>query len=185
MNSVLVAGIGNIFHGDDGFGVAVAGLMAEAPLPTGVDVVDFGIRGLDLAFALTGGYRLAILIDTVQRGEAPGTLYLIEPEPADPVEEAISPHQIEPTDVLRLTRILGGPCAQVLLIGCEPASFGPPDEGRIGLSGEVALAVPGAAEMALAAIADWMRQNPPEAGGLQPSLPSSHTTHETLQEETS
>jgi hydrogenase maturation protease len=180
MNPVLVAGIGNIFHGDDGFGVAVVQHMAEARPLEGVDVVDFGIRGLDLAFALTGGYRLAVLIDTVQCGDVPGTLYLIEPEPADPLEEGISPHQIDPTQVLRLTRILGGPCAEVLLIGCEPASFGPPDLGRIGLSEEVAAAVESAAKMAIAAIDDWNRNNGSPAEAPQTNRLCNEGHHDSL-----
>jgi hydrogenase maturation protease len=180
MNPVLVAGIGNIFHGDDGFGVTVARHMAKARSLEGVDVVDFGIRGLDLAFALTGGYRLAVLIDTVQCGDVPGTLYLIEPEPADPLEEGILPHQIDPTQVLQMTRILGGPCAEVLLIGCEPASFGPPDQGRIGLSKEVAAAVDGAAKMVIAAIDDWSRNDASPAQASQPNRFSNEEHHDSL-----
>jgi hydrogenase maturation protease len=162
MNPVLVAGLGNIFHGDDGFGVAVARHMAAAPPLDGVDVVDFGIRGLDLAYALTGGYRLAVLIDTVQLGDAPGTLYLIEPEAAavDADEAGLSPHQIDPASVLRMTRLLGGECAQVLVVGCEPASFGAIDHGHVGLSDEAAAAVGDAAAMAIAAIVEWFAANP-------------------------
>ena len=80
MSGVLVAGIGNIFHGDDGFGVAVAQQLAGRGLPPGVRVVDFGIRGLDLVYALLDGYSAAILIDAVERGDPPGTLSVIEPE---------------------------------------------------------------------------------------------------------
>ena len=80
MSPILVAGIGNIFKGDDGFGVAVAQRMAGRPLPAGVTVKDFGIRGLDLTYALLDGYAAVILVDTAQRGEPPGTVYVIEPE---------------------------------------------------------------------------------------------------------
>jgi len=164
MNPVLVAGIGNPFHGDDGFGVAVVQHLSLAPLPAGVDVVDFGIRGLDLAFALTGGYRLAVLIDTVQRGETPGTLYVIEPQcpEIEAQDGALSPHQIDPASVLRMTRLLGGACAQVLLIGCEPASFGDAEEGRVGLSDQVAAAIERAATMAGELIGEWLRIHPPQ-----------------------
>ena len=161
MNPVLVAGIGNTFHGDDGFGVAVAQRLALASLPDGVDVVEFGIRGLDLAFALTGGYRLAVLIDTVQRGESPGTLYVIEPQcpEIEAQDGALSPHQIDPASVLRMTRLLGGACAQVMLIGCEPASFGDAEEGHVGLSDEVAAAIERAAAIAAELIDEWLRQD--------------------------
>src|SRR5271165_4572574 len=77
---VLVAGIGNIFHGDDAFGVEVAQHLLTRPKPAGVAVVDFGIRGFDLAFALLDGYEISILVDVVERGGLPGTLYVIEPE---------------------------------------------------------------------------------------------------------
>ena len=77
--NILIAGIGNIFLGDDGFGVEVAQRMTRRELPQGVDVVDFGIRGLDLSYALLDdGYRAAILVDTAKQGDAPGTLYVIE-----------------------------------------------------------------------------------------------------------
>ena len=165
MKPVLVAGIGNIFHGDDGFGVEVAQRLARLPQPTGVEVVDFGIRGLDLAYALSGGCRYAVLVDTVQRGEAPGTLYVIEPEVADAgsgdTVAAISPHQIDPASVLRFARLLGGSgeaCAKVLLVGCEPATFGDAQEGRIGLSAEVAAAVAPAVETVGALVAAWLAE---------------------------
>src|SRR5262249_13558232 len=76
----LVAGIGNVFLGDDGFGVEVVTRLAGTPLPDGVRVVDYGIRGMHLAYDLAGGYDAAILVDAVPRGEAPGTVYVIEPE---------------------------------------------------------------------------------------------------------
>jgi len=169
---VLIAGIGNIFHGDDGFGVAVAERLTRAPLPAPlhglVEVVDIGIRGLDLAYALTGGYRLAVLVDTVQRGEAPGTLYVIEPEAAAMPAEGeapISPHGVDPASVLRLACVIGGRCAQVLLVGCEPASFGAEDEGRMGLSDEIAAAVGEAAALALSLATDWLNDNAPATAG--------------------
>ncbi|MGH7848434.1 MAG: hydrogenase maturation protease, partial [Candidatus Binatia bacterium] len=72
---ILVAGIGNIFLGDDGFGVEVARELAKRKLPESVRVVDFGIRGFDLAYALLDGYDLTILVDAAPRGGLPGTLY--------------------------------------------------------------------------------------------------------------
>jgi hydrogenase maturation protease len=77
---ILVAGIGNIFLGDDGFGVEVAGRLADADLPDGVKVVDYGIRGMHLAYDLANGYDTAILVDATPRGGAPGTIYVIEPD---------------------------------------------------------------------------------------------------------
>jgi hydrogenase maturation protease len=78
MKRVLIAGIGNIFLGDDGFGVRVVNELRQRRLPDSVDVIDFGIRSYDLAFALTNGYDAVVLVDAVPRGEPPGTTYLIE-----------------------------------------------------------------------------------------------------------
>ena len=99
---VLVAGIGNIFFGDDGFGVAVAAELKRAQLPPGVDVVDFGIRGMDLVFALGEGYDLALFVDAVPRGEAPGTVFLIEPELEDRRAVMLDAHGMDPVKVLAL-----------------------------------------------------------------------------------
>lgn len=115
---ILVAGIGNVFLGDDGFGVAVAGRLQDVQLPPGVDVADFGIRGMDLAYALED-YEVAILVDATPRGDAPGTLYVIEPE-LDPDEVAIDTHGMDPVKVLLLARELGKLPERVLVVGCEP-----------------------------------------------------------------
>ncbi len=116
---ILVAGIGNVFLGDDGFGVALAGRLATGALPAGVDVVDFGIRGMDLAYALGDGYDAAVLLDATPRDQAPGTLYVIEPE-LDPSEVALDTHGMDPVKVLALARTLGGSPPRVLVVGCEP-----------------------------------------------------------------
>ena len=105
--------------GDDGFGVEVAGRLARSRLPAGVVVEDFGIRGMDLAYALQD-YDVAIFIDALPRGRAPGTLYLIEPE-LDGNEAAIDTHGMDPVKVLALAQHLGGPLPRVLVVGCEPA----------------------------------------------------------------
>ncbi len=116
---VLVAGIGNVFLADDGFGVEVARRLAERPLPPGVQVDDFGIRGLDLVYELGDGHDAAILIDAVPRGEPPGTLFVIEPElAAEPV--GLDAHGMDPVKVLALARELGRVPDRVLLVGCEP-----------------------------------------------------------------
>lgn len=149
MSRILVAGIGNIFKGDDGFGVAVAQLLADRKLPPEIRVVDFGIRGLDLAYALLDGYDAAVLVDAVQRGAAPGTIQVIEPAPPDagePPETALSPHAMDPQSVLRLAALLGDPCRRILLVGCEPESFGDEEFGTMALSAAVAAAVSEAAD---------------------------------------
>jgi len=116
---VLVAGIGNVFLGDDGFGVALSGRLASRELPAGVDVVDFGIRGMDLAYTLGDGYDAALLLDAAPRGAAPGTLSVIEPEVEDG-EVAIDAHGMDPVKVLALARALGGTPPRTLVIACEP-----------------------------------------------------------------
>lgn len=117
---ILVAGIGNVFLGDDAFGVEVARHAAARPRRPGVEVADYGIRGLDLAYALQDGWDAVILVDAAPRGYAPGTLSVIEPtlEPDDgtPLEA----HGMDPVKVLRLAHALGGLPPRVLLVACEP-----------------------------------------------------------------
>jgi hydrogenase maturation protease len=115
---ILVAGVGNVFLGDDGFGVALAGRLAAHDLPAGVEVVDFGIRGMDLAYAMDG-YDAVVLLDATPRGEAPGTLYVIEPE-TDGAAVAVDAHGMDPVKVLALARALGGSPPRTLVVGCEP-----------------------------------------------------------------
>jgi len=140
-NNILVAGIGNIFLGDDGFGVEVAKRMASRSYPDGVRVVDFGIRGFDLAYALMDGPDVTILVDACARGGAPGTVYLIEPDLAEQDSAAeqfvpVEAHSMDPMNVLRVATSMGGKLKRVLLVGCEPESLGG-DEGRMGLSATV------------------------------------------------
>ena len=148
MNSsrgILIAGIGNIFLGDDGFGSEVARRLLRRSWPQNVRIRDFGIRGFDLAYALLEPYDLAILVDAVPQGGPPGTLYVIEPDLAavasGPADGPLDTHAMHPLPVLRMVRSLGGEFGRILIVGCEPADFGPPDEGRLGLSGPVAEAV--------------------------------------------
>ena len=117
---VLVAGIGNVFLGDDGFGVALAGRLARLELPAGVKVVDYGIRGMDLAYALGDCWDAVVLLDATPRGEAPGTLYVIEAQLEDEDEIAIDAHGMDPVKVLALARELGGPLPRTFVVGCEP-----------------------------------------------------------------
>jgi hydrogenase maturation protease len=119
---VLVAGIGNVFLGDDGFGVALAARLARGEPRAGVEVVDFGIRGMDLAYALTADYDAAILLDATPRGEPPGTLYVIEPDVEDAEGVGLDTHGMDPVRVLALVRALGGTPPRTLVVGCEPQS---------------------------------------------------------------
>ncbi len=140
---VLVAGIGNMFLGDDGFGCQVARRLADGPMPDGVDVVDYGIRGFDLAYALASGYEAAVLVDAAPRGEPPGTLSVIEPA-VDFDGADIDAHAMDPVRVLRLARELGGTPARTLVLACEPAHIADPDAGDdmlVELSDEVRAAV--------------------------------------------
>ena len=117
---VLVAGIGNLFMVDDDFGVEVARRLAERELPAGVEVGDFGIRGIDLMYALGEGYDAAVFVDAVPRGEPPGTLSVIEPDPEDG-GATIDAHGMDPVKVLALARQVGSAPERILIVGCEPA----------------------------------------------------------------
>jgi len=153
---ILVAGIGNIFLGDDGFGVEVVQRMArrvaqgDIEVPESVRVADFGIRGLDLAYALTD-VEVAILVDAMPRGEAPGTLSVMEiampgsgGEPA-----AIEGHSMDPARVLQVAAALGAQMQRVLIVGCEPQCIGDEPEWQMGLSPAVEGAVDEAVNMVL------------------------------------
>ena len=133
---ILVAGIGNIFLGDDAFGSEVARQLAGRLKTPHVRVVDFGIRGLDLAYALMDGYDATILIDAVARGGKPGTLYVIEPDlnELNQIEAAVEAHAMDPVRVLELARSMGTELRNIRIVGCEPETFGPDDEGQMGLS---------------------------------------------------
>lgn len=117
---ILVAGVGNIFLGDDGFGVEVVKRLAGRGLPEGVEVVDFGIRGLDLAYALQDDYEAVIFVDALPRGEEPGTVYLIEPEIEEDGMVSLDTHGMDPVKVIKLSRVLGAPQTRTLVVGCEP-----------------------------------------------------------------
>lgn len=149
---VLVAGVGNIFLSDDGFGVEVINQLtsrvaAESTvLPDDVELLDVGIRGMHLAYQLLDGYRALVLVDATQRGGEPGTLYLLEHDMNAPAEsEGFDAHGMDPGSVLaqlgELSRAVSGgsalPLDRVLVVGCEPAQL---DEG-MGLSPPVAAAV--------------------------------------------
>lgn len=144
--SILVACIGNIFQGDDAFGCEVANVLARRASSNHVRVVDFGIRGLDLTYALLDAPELTIVVDTVSRGGAPGTLYTIEPDlqDLDAGAPTLDPHALDPLQVLRAATAMGGRLGRILLVGCEPADLGGED-GRMGLTPPVSAAIAQAA----------------------------------------
>jgi hydrogenase maturation protease len=149
---ILVGGIGNIFRGDDGFGVEVAQQLARRAWPEGVQVRDFGIRGFDLAYAMLEDYDATILVDALSRGAEPGTLFVLEadlgPDPqAGGMQAGIETHSLDPVRVLNMVRLYGGRPRRVLVVGCEPATFGPEAEGQMGLSEAVQAAIPQAVDL--------------------------------------
>lgn len=139
---ILVAGIGNIFLGDDAFGVEVVRRLMNRSLPAEARLVDFGIRGLDLAYALQDGYDTTILIDAFPHGQPPGTVSLVEPDTNDLAggTASVEPHSMHPLNVLRMASAMNGSLNRVLLVGCEPAYLGG-DQGDMGLSEPVQAAV--------------------------------------------
>ena len=139
---ILVAGIGNVFFGDDGFGVEVAASVDASKLPAGVHLVDFGIRSYDLAYALTSGrYDAAILVDAGTRGGVPGDIYVVSPELDESSEPApANAHTMNPETVLRIAGTFGPLPGQILVVACEPETLGG-EEGRLGLSETVDAAV--------------------------------------------
>jgi hydrogenase maturation protease len=162
---ILVAGIGNVFLGDDGFGVEVVRRLARCDLPAGVNVVDFGIRGFDLAYALADGYDAALLIDAAPRGETPGTLVVIEPEIDEAPDAPIEAHGMDPEAVLRLARRFGRVPRRTLIVGCEPEVLGDPQGLEIvaELSASVGAAVDRAVDLVRSLLGELVASN--EEGG--------------------
>ncbi len=157
---VMIAGIGNIFLGDDAFGSEVARRLQAQVWPAGVRVVDFGIRGFDLAYALCDGHDLTVLIDATPRGRAPGTIYVIEPDVSELTNDAqsaalVDAHSLDPLQVLRMAHAQGATLKGIVLVGCEPADLGG-DEGRLGLSEPVAAAVDEAAAVVAALVRNFL-----------------------------
>jgi hydrogenase maturation protease len=151
---VLVAGLGNVFRGDDAFGVEVVSRLLARPRPEGARVADFGTRGHDLAYALLGGYDVLILVDAAPRNGPPGTLSALELDPAEVMRSApAGGHGIDLPAAFRLVCELGGAFPRVRLVGCEPAELGS-EEGQMGLSEPVRNAVERAAELVEELIAE-------------------------------
>jgi hydrogenase maturation protease len=153
---ILVAGVGNIFLGDDGFGVEVARRLSEVDLPVHARVADYGIRGMHLAHDLAGAeHELTIMVDATQRGDEPGTLYVVELDESVADLALLDAHGMQPDAVLGLVRVLGGDPGRVLLVGCEPADL---DHG-MGLSPPVARAV----DIAVRVVRDLVTRYPFES----------------------
>ena len=154
---MLIACIGNIFLGDDGFGVEVARRLMTKQYPESVQVIDFGIRGMDLAYTLLDSYDTLVLVDAVPRGGQPGTVYLIEPDLAGVNPEkgaeagrvALDTHSMDPVKVLAYAGTLGARPIHTLIVGCEPTPIGGEDyeEMQMGLSEPVQAAIDEAVKM--------------------------------------
>jgi hydrogenase maturation protease len=168
---ILIACIGNIFLGDDGFGVEVAQRLLSRKYPQGVHVIDFGIRGMELAYTLLDDYAALVLVDAVPRGGTPGTLYLIEPDVAniDPekgVEAgrvALDAHSMDPVKVLAFARFLGARPIHTLIVGCEPAATSSGEdyeEMQMGLSEPVLAAVDEAVKMIDTLVEELLKATP-------------------------
>ena len=171
--SILVAGIGNIFLGDDAFGVEVARRMAGLELPASVRVADFGIRGFDLAYALQDGYETTILVDACPHGEAPGTLYVIAPDlkaldGPDAAPATVEAHAMNPMNVLRMAKAMNIEVKNVLLVGCEPETLGG-EEGQMGLSAPVEAAVDEAVKLVESLVNRILNGSGPDSG-VAPSM---------------
>jgi hydrogenase maturation protease len=143
---ILVAGIGNIFFGDDAFGSEVARRLLRQDWPESVRVFDFGIRSIDLVYAMSDDYDLTILIDATQRGELPGTVSVIEPDLNQITQLALQPtaldgHTMDPLKVLTMVLQATGRLSRVLLVGCEPEYLGSQEEEYLGLSPTVRAAI--------------------------------------------
>jgi hydrogenase maturation protease len=170
MNRILIAGIGNIFLGDDAFGVEVAQALSQRELPKGVEVRDFGIRSYDLAYALTENYDAIILVDAAACGREPGALFLIEPDLAQlrqlesPVPDA---HSLDLVRILQMAESFGGIRTVPYLIGCEPGVLDCP-EGEFGLSEAVRGAVPRALAMVEALVANLLNIETKQESGFVP-----------------
>jgi hydrogenase maturation protease len=172
-SKILVAGIGNIFLGDDAFGSEVARRLMDEKLPPEVRVIDFGIRTYDLAYAIMDGYDVTILVDITAQGQAPGTVYLIEPDlneagspgsggasPSYPADaNLVDAHSMNPARLLQMLRRFGSSPGKLYLIGCEPAIL-EAEDGQIGMSAPVESAVPQAIEWIKTLVSDLLPENP-------------------------
>jgi hydrogenase maturation protease len=159
MKRILIAGIGNAWLQDDGFGGEVVKRLEGRELPEGTAVFDFGTGGLDLAYEVMRGYDALVLVDVSRQGGEPGTLYVMEA-----LEEAVeagiedgqivNPHAMDPQTVLRFVKTLGAWPGKVVVVACEPARV---EEMGLGLSDDVARAVDGAVDLLVKTVGDLQR----------------------------
>src|SRR5947209_7988878 len=167
---VLVAGVGNIFLGDDAFGPEVARRLAACGLPEGARVVDFGIRGLDLSYALLDRYEAVVLVDAAPRGGAPGTLYVLELALDDPAEGGdgvlVEAHHLDPARVLRLAACLGAWVGRLFLVGCEPSPIDESEDFGAELSAAARAAVDEAVPLIVSLVGRLLRGEEVAAGGV-------------------
>ena len=162
MKRILIAGIGNVFRGDDAFGVEVVRELSRHRLPEEVCVKDFGIRSEDLACALNEGYDLVVFVDAAPHGVAAGTVFLIEPDLdqiASLPAETMNPHDLDPVRVLQMAKTFGGKMGRLYLVGCEPAELATHEDGRLGLTAPVQAAIPDAVEMLRSLVAEFLEEN--------------------------
>jgi hydrogenase maturation protease len=167
VSGTLIGGIGNVFLGDDGFGVEVVRRLADRPRHEDVHIADFGIRSIDLAYALLDDYDDVILVDAMPRGEPPGTLYVVEPSSEERQSRqgptaGLAAHGLVPTQAFALAAALGGDgtaAKRVRIVGCEPAVIPPDGDVIVGLSAPVAAAV----ERALDLVQELVEERPRHA----------------------
>lgn len=171
---VLVAGIGNVFLADDGFGVEVVRRLGGRGLPEAVEVVDVGLRARDLAYRLLDGYRALVLVDATCRGGPPGTVYVLEHDLAEGLGP-VAPlgHETDPDAVLAMLTGMAAamgvprPVDRVVVVGCEPAALGE----AVGLSPPVAAAVDCAADTVAELAVELLGPAPLEPEGRSAHVP--------------
>jgi len=167
---ILVAGIGNTWQRDDAFGSEVVKKLLAGDLPEGVTVLDFGTGGLDLAYELMRGYNSMVLVDVSRQGEDPGTLYVMDPDPAEIQVigdgEVVNPHGMDPQTVLRFVKTVGGWPGRVVIVACEPQVV---EEMGLGLSPEVEAAVDGGVKLVLETVSELRAEALAQPPSLRPS----------------
>jgi hydrogenase maturation protease len=157
---ILVAGVGNIFLGDDAFGVEMVQRLRAVALPPEVTLADFGIRSFDLAYAMADGYDVIILLDATSRGDSPGTVSLVEPEVEGfgGIGQPLDAHSTNPERALQIASSLGGQLGHLYVIGCEPGVL-ETEDGQLGLSEQVEAAIPNAIQMLLTLLHELLNAN--------------------------
>lgn len=170
---IFVVGVGNIFLGDDGFGVEVATRMKRRPTPDGVRVDEYGIRGVHLAYELLEGtYDLVILVDALDLGEEPGMISVFEPELDSDSEVVPDAHDLDPASVMGLLAGLGGSVGRMLVVGCQPSTM----DDRIGLSAPVEASVDEAIRVVDEIVQEQLSTTPAVIAGQMSYVGKEHRT---------